>query len=246
MNVLGSINSTFKYNLVNSVSMPTGLINYIKNIASTGSVVFNEFNTNQYDGNVTNSAVIGTYSPQPNANTAYAFNVGTSYTQNNIKVQYTTALPLTMASGMTIMFWLRPVSNPSGADGKFMEFDGDERFYLFFNASTQKYNWCYSTNAEFSLPINTWSHVTITTTLQTSTTGTYSIYVNGTLTYSNINYNTGVIGSVGKLITNAQLSQVSIGRSISSAHIRFAGYISDFRIYNAILNAQQILQAYGS
>ena len=149
----------------------------------------------------------------------------------------TYSLTLNMTTGYTIMFWMRPsfitsdysvlFSLTNGAPASTLGYD----FYLRGAAAITTQisgNAAYFNSATNVYAYDTWTHVAITFSGTTNTT-----YLNGVLLGS---------GNVTQSNYTTTYLVIGAGRQNSSS---YKGYLSDFRVYNSVLNTTQISAAAG-
>lgn len=130
------------------------------------------------------------------------------------------------ATGLTISTWLYTIAQPSGGDCKVFELSS-EGLMLWSGKASNNYN--IANGTYFSMPLASWNHLVVTIT----SSSIINIYVNNVLILTETittKYPTGTtINNGGK-----------IGRSISTAHNAYNGYIDDFKIYNKILSLNEV------
>lgn len=139
----------------------------------------------------------------------------------------------------TLMFWGRPVSTGGGGFGtawsrtsaSYGEFSDDIDVYIqFIDAATD----ASSTSTVATFALNQWAHVAITY----DNAGDRKIYqfTNG-VAVASYTAQTAASGA----LANDSATNLLIGKYIGSNSFTWDGYLYDFRLYNSVLSAANIL-----
>ena len=163
------------------------------------------------------------------------------------------ALPAGAPAGISFSCWLKlaPLAPNAPGDCKIFEV-GEGAFFLFRRSFSSKSpgntatcNWSYSgAQNDFPVKCMEWVHFAAVTSLGgaggTGTGGVYSVYLDGRPVMKNKQYQTAMLKTAGRLPVANTLPPISVGRSISTAHLSAGGAFSDFRIWNTRLSDQQV------
>jgi hypothetical protein len=138
----------------------------------------------------------------------------------------------------SVCYWIKKIADtPSTGDSVIWELDMNGGSTLYQNRSTKAFFVKAGTSNSFTLNTN-WNHIVV---CYNYTTSTYMLYLNGTIHIAN---GTGLNDGWISTPNSNTFGKSRIGRSISSAHHSFNGYIGDFRIYNGTLTQSQVFDIY--
>ena len=137
----------------------------------------------------------------------------------------------------SVCYWIKKLQDTDGGDCIAWELDKHNGSSLFQNQGLKQFYVKSSAPDSFTLDTN-WNHIVV---CYNYTTSTYMLYLNGTL---HINNGTGLNNGWISTPSSKTFGKSRIGRSISSTHHSFRGYIGDFRIYNGTLTQSQVSSIY--
>ncbi|EIC9801736.1 MSHA biogenesis protein MshQ [Vibrio cholerae] len=146
---------------------------------------------------------------------------------------------LSFSERLTVSAWVYPVSRPTG-DGLHTIVAKDDNYEFHLDSQGRVYwYWATSNNANSlrttqSIPLNTWSHITIRYDRNLSGNQRQRIYINGVAVASN--------NDSRALKTNTL--NLEIGRDFNFDSRSFNGRIDEVTIYGSALTDEQILSLY--
>lgn len=140
----------------------------------------------------------------------------------------------TMASSdYSFSFWLYPFSNTDLGDSKVWE-SLNETVMMWRGKNTSPFNgitYNFANLTNFTIAMNTWSHVVFTCN---SNTLRLNVYVNNVLVLAD------VVLTSNNFYTGNNVTALRIGRSLTTNHHSYRGAIADFRMYNNVLNSDYV------
>jgi hypothetical protein len=204
-----------------------------------GLVAYYPFNGNANDesGSGNNGTVLGASLTQDRFGIhgkAYSFNGNGDY----ISIPDN---PNLFSDELTISWWYKLTETPSAASVVIGWVDGGHRYQQFFNGGQLSYLNGYNVNQPglyfnptYNLNyLNEWKHIVVTYQKTSATTSSTSIYVDGELKQTD-NHTLAMDYAPG--------ANLFIGKNHNGNF--FKGSLDDFRIYNRVLNNNEILALY--
>lgn len=169
---------------------------------------------------------------------AVQFNIPPSTSSSN-RVMFNGAFTFDSSVAMTISAWVYcPGSNGlSSGDIKVFEGDASERMLLWQQGSAQN-NFNFNNTGSFTLNFGVWNHVVC---VMTRTGNKQDFYINGV-------YSTAGSGTIqsgwGLPGSTTSISSLAIGRSLSTLHYSFYGFVTDYRWYPRALTQTEVSAIY--
>lgn len=208
--------------LVNHANGPIAYYNFDENTGST----ITDRSGNGFNGTVMGSA--------PFANGKYGSGLRLNGTSQYVRIATQTGLN---TNAGTIMAWVRPSSTPATTQMILMGNRDTSRIYIYRIATNGnlglRIGSLATTDTGVTIPVNTWSHVTLS-----YNAGTYVMYMNGrqvaTGSYSDLTSLNGfsMIGAYDDL--NGDVNSF------------FPGVIDEVKMYNYARNAQQVAEDFNA
>jgi len=151
-------------------------------------------------------------------------------------------------NGLSVAFWVK--SNSSGENGRIMDFGNGAASptYAFFISpniqdicnnnvftyAVRKAGVSTNYSINYAMNNNLWHHVCISLTYDTSVNSIHNVYIDGSLYYT----------GTGLYPTTTTYTNSYLGKSNWTADPSFNGSVDDFRLYNRILSATEVLSLY--
>lgn len=203
------------------------------------------------DGNVgsevgpTNSTVHGQAAPTANRDGVQlqAYNFSTTNGDSAYISAELTGLPAG-DTPHTISLWVKPTSlpNSSGRSDPFSMGNPSINQYSSIDLADSRTDWYFWNNdlhTTSTVPIGSWTLISLTYAGGGGTTTNKKIYINGSVVSAQ---QQGAY--YGQLLSLPSPTTVNIGRDWGRATAYFNGAIDDVRIYNRALSASEVLQLY--
>ena len=166
------------------------------------------------------------------------FNTPVSSNSSN-RVTFNNAFTFDSSVALSISVWVYcPGSNGlSSGDIKVFEGDNSECMLLWQSGSSQN-SFNFNNTGSFTLNYATWNYIVC---IITRSTRQQNVYINGVLSSSG----SGVVSpGWGLPGSTSSISSLSIGRSLTSSHYSFYGFITDYRLYPRALTQSEITAIY--